>query len=66
MTISFSPIVQLIYPERRKVPANYIMCRWYDAMRNGEVEPRDSEPTLAEAIADLEDAGQITTVGSPV
>ncbi len=60
MTISFSPIVQLVYPERRKVPASWIMCRWHDALMNSEVEPRDTTPTLAEAIHDLEDIGQIT------
>ena len=67
MTISFSPIVQLVYPERRKVPAAWIMSRWYDAVANGEVYRRFSrEPTLAEAIYDLEDIGQITTDGQPV
>jgi len=66
MTISFSPLVELIYPERRKVPASWVMCRWYDAQANGEVPKRTDVPTLAEAIHDLEDAGQITTTGRPV
>jgi len=60
VTISFSPIVELVYPERRKVPAGRIIVWWHDAVDNGEVEPRDGEPTLDEAIYDLEDAGLIT------
>ena len=68
MSISFSPLtrlradprVKLVYPDRRLVSEAWIMCRWDDAVSNGEVEPRDSEPTLAEAIFDLEDAGFIT------
>ena len=60
MTISFGPIVQLIYPERRKVPAAWILCRWHDAVANGEVESHTDKPTLSEAITDLEHVGQIT------
>ena len=54
------PRVRLVYPDRRMVSEAWIMTRWDDALSNGEVEPRDSEPTLAEAIYDLEDIGQIT------
>jgi hypothetical protein len=68
MSISFSkltrlradPRVLLAYPDRRLVSEEWIMCRWDDAVSNGEIEPRDTEPTLAEAIHDLEDVGHIT------
>ena len=73
MSISFSPLrrvavnrlasdprIRLVYPDRRLVSEAWLMCRWDDAVSNGEVEPRDNEPTIAEVIFDLEDAGFIT------
>lgn len=65
MTISTSPLVRLVYPDRRTVSEAWILMRWDDAVANGEVEPLpdNGEPTLAEAIHDLEDIGQITTDG---
>jgi hypothetical protein len=61
MTISFNPIVSLVYPERRRVPAARIMVWHADAVANGEVAEHTND--LRQAIADLEDLGHIT-VGS--
>jgi hypothetical protein len=65
MTLSTGPLIRLVYPERRLVTVAYILMRWDDAVANGELEPLpdNAEPTLAVAIIDLEDIGQITTDG---
>lgn len=59
------PRIRLVYPSPRMVSEAWILMRWDDAVANGELEPLpdNGEPTLAVAILDLEDIGQITTDG---
>ena len=57
--------ISLVYPERRRVSPSQIVTWWDDAVANGEIDASryNPEPTLREAIADLEDLGHITEGG---
>lgn len=54
--------IRLVYPTRRSVSPAQIVSWWDDAVANGEIDAScyDPEPTLREAIADLENLGHIT------